>query len=67
MRLELDTVQEQEEKFMDDVLQFCKELPPSEQREQLEEFVNSEMDRRGIESAEVPGPREGIPGRLWKG
>jgi len=37
---------------MDDVLHFCKELPASEQRDQLEEFVHSEMDRRGIESAE---------------
>lgn len=52
VRLELDTVQEQEEKFMDDVLQFCKELPMSDQKEQLEEFIHSEMDRRGIESAE---------------
>jgi len=52
VRLELDSVQEQEEKFMDDVLQFCKELPPSEQKRQMTEFVHSEMDRRGIESAE---------------
>jgi hypothetical protein len=45
-------MQEQEEKFMDDVLQFCKELPPSEQKRRMTEFVHSEMDRRGIESAE---------------
>jgi len=52
VKSELDSVQEQEEKFMDDILQFCKDLPPSEQNQQLVEFVHSEMDRRGIESAE---------------
>lgn len=53
VRAELDATQEQEEKFMDDVLSFAKELPPGDLTSQLIEFVHSEMDRRGIESAEA--------------
>jgi len=37
---------------MEDVLSFAKELPSSDRASQLIEFVHSEMDRRGIESAE---------------